>query len=387
MMIAMNPYGQLPGQSYGILPFYGILTIAYLVVGIVWGVANIIHWRDLLKLQLCISAVLMLSLVESGVQYFDYFTYNINGTRAAGLVSFGLIFTLGRKTLARILVLIVSMGFGVVKPTLGSTSYAVIMYGCLYFVASCLSKIAELLYDKDQLPIPLLVLMIVPLSLVDGGFYVWIFMSLAKTIMQLDKRRQMEKLALYNRFKWTLVLYVLASGAWIFYELYFRWSGAVATRWQTLWTLDAYWEILFFIVFCTIMFLWRPTKNNTRYAYSQLSTENGAGGADDFDSNNEPLDLDEGEEMHTQHISLGAGPIKIRTTTTQGAAADDDDDSASMKADAGRQQCNFEREEFTTRGNNEIAGAIASAIINNPNAFARGALTGFQLDDEDSKED
>lgn len=53
-------------------------------------------------------------------------------------------------------------------------------------------------------------------------------------------------------------------------------SGDVyeTNRWQRVWVFEAFWEVLFLFVLCTILILWRPTKNNTRYAYSEeLSPE------------------------------------------------------------------------------------------------------------------
>ena len=49
--IWMNPYGHLPGDVYGYLPFFGYMCIAYLVIAIIWFCLNAIYWQQLLHVQ------------------------------------------------------------------------------------------------------------------------------------------------------------------------------------------------------------------------------------------------------------------------------------------------------------------------------------------------
>lgn len=47
----MNPYGHLPGDVYGYLPFYGWMCVAYLLVSILWFCMNAVYWKQLLYVQ------------------------------------------------------------------------------------------------------------------------------------------------------------------------------------------------------------------------------------------------------------------------------------------------------------------------------------------------
>jgi hypothetical protein len=40
--------------------------------------------------------------------------------------------------------------------------------------------------------------------------------------------------------------------------------------WQSLWVWTAFWHVLYFVILVAIVILWRPTSNNTRYAYSEV---------------------------------------------------------------------------------------------------------------------
>uniref|UniRef100_A0A673WLZ9 Zgc:162698 n=1 Tax=Salmo trutta TaxID=8032 RepID=A0A673WLZ9_SALTR len=43
--------------------------------------------------------------------------------------------------------------------------------------------------------------------------------------------------------------------------------------WKELWIEDAFWRFLFSTILLVIMFLWRPSANNQRYAFSPLGDD------------------------------------------------------------------------------------------------------------------
>ena len=62
-----------------------------------------------------ISGVLFLSMLETMVYYLNYYEINAYGVVSPFLLSSGNFLSLMRKTAARLLVLVVSMGFGMIK--------------------------------------------------------------------------------------------------------------------------------------------------------------------------------------------------------------------------------------------------------------------------------
>merc|ERR1719500_1920400 len=73
----------------------------------------------------------------------------------------------------------------------------------------------------------------IPLSIIDSSICWWVFSALVATTRTLRLRRNVVKLALYRHFANTLVLSVIASVV-------------------------------------VMMFLWRPSQNNKRYAFTPL---------------------------------------------------------------------------------------------------------------------
>ncbi|TNN46084.1 Transmembrane protein 87A [Liparis tanakae] len=94
-----------------------------------------------------------------------------------------------------------------------------------------------------------------------------IFVSLAQTMKLLKLRRNVVKLSLYRHFTNTLIFAVIAS------VIFIIWSSKTIKDWRELWIDDAFWRLLFSIILLVIMFLWRPSANNQRYAFSPLLDE------------------------------------------------------------------------------------------------------------------
>ena len=117
-----NPTGFLPGMMLPLIPLYGVLSLAYLVLGFVWIVLLFRNYKDVIMLQLWICVVLLLSMIETSLWYFDYVNFNNSGIRPATITIWAVLFGAIRKVVAKVVLLLVCMGFGVVKPTLGQDS-------------------------------------------------------------------------------------------------------------------------------------------------------------------------------------------------------------------------------------------------------------------------
>ncbi|MBO8590001.1 hypothetical protein INN88_15515, partial [Staphylococcus aureus] len=60
-----------------------------------------------------------------------------------GITIWAVTFTAVKKTVSRLLLLVVSMGYGVVRPTLGGITSKVALLGVIYFVASEALELVE----------------------------------------------------------------------------------------------------------------------------------------------------------------------------------------------------------------------------------------------------
>nr|BAD95348.1 hypothetical protein [Arabidopsis thaliana] len=263
-----NPDGYLPGRMAPLVNFYVYMSLAYLLLSAVWFFQYLRFRMDILPLQHCITAVILLGLLEMLFWYLDYANFNHTGMRPLALTTW--VVTIGalRKTVSRILILCVSMGFGVVKSTLGGLTSKVLLVGVTYFIASEILDIAEHVGIIDDMSGRSKLFLVLPDAFLDAFLILWIFTSLSKTLEQLQMKRTSVKLEIYRKFSNALAVMVVASVAWIVYEVYFKATDPFNERWQTAWTITAFWDVIVFLLLCIICYLWTPSQNSQRYAYS-----------------------------------------------------------------------------------------------------------------------
>ncbi|KAH9273730.1 hypothetical protein BASA83_004064 [Batrachochytrium salamandrivorans] len=275
-IIMAEPYGLLPGLFYPALIFYGVISMAYLLVGIIWMSLSFRYWADLLPIQHFVSGVIAFLIIEMALNFGLYDSYNSSGVVSVALMVIVAIFNSGRISLSFFMLLIVALGYGVVKPTLGDTMKRCIGLTAIHFAFGVAYAIAALLsVEKNAI---LVVAVTLPLSLTMMVFYVWIFTGITETMQRLELRRQSVKLLMYERLGYILstsavaILAVAVANSVNFsYRNDPQW---ISTQWKWRWMLlDGSMNAIYFIVFVCIMLLWRPTENNQRYGLDQLAQD------------------------------------------------------------------------------------------------------------------
>lgn len=264
-----NTEGYLPGKMAPLMTFSAFMSFAYLVLGLVWFVRFVQYWKDIMQLHYHITAVIGLGMCEMALWYFEYANFNSTGTRPMGITLWAVTFSAVKKTVSRLLLLVVSMGYGVVRPTLGGITMKVILLGVTYFIFSEALGLVEHLGNINDFTGKARLLLVLPVSLLDACFIIWIFSSLSQTLEKLQIKKSLAKFALYQKFTNSLAVSVLLSVAWIGYELYFNAADPLSELWRRAWIIPAFWTLLAYIILVVICILWAPSHNPTRYAYSE----------------------------------------------------------------------------------------------------------------------
>ncbi|GAB6020655.1 hypothetical protein CHUAL_003325 [Chamberlinius hualienensis] len=242
--------GYLSVLDWPLLPFYGTMCIIYFIYGLVWLIVLAMQWRDLLRIQFWIGAVIFLGMVEKACFYAEYQSINSTGTSVRGAVLLAEFVSCMKRTLARMLVIIVSLGFGIVKPRLGPMLHRVVGIGGLYLLLCFVESFLRVMRTKNE--------------------SVKTLINLVQTTRTLRLRRNLVKLSLYRHFTNTLIFACIASVAFMIWVYRAHHLPNCVTDWKELWVDDAYWHLLFSVVLLVIMILWRPTNNNQRYAFTPL---------------------------------------------------------------------------------------------------------------------
>jgi Lung seven transmembrane receptor len=183
-----NPQGYLPGKMTPLMTFFGFMSLAYLLLGLFWFLQFVRFWKDILQLHYHITAVIALCMCEMAFWYFEYANFNSTGVRPMGITLWAVTFTAVKKTVSRLLLLVVSMGYGVVRPTLGGISFKVAVLGFVYFFASEALELVEHLGNINDFSGKMRLFLVLPVAVLDATFIVWIFSSLSRTLEKLQVR-------------------------------------------------------------------------------------------------------------------------------------------------------------------------------------------------------
>jgi len=264
-----GPSGYLSIVDWPLLPFYGVMCGIYVCMGIGWLVVSAMHWRDLLRIQFWIGGVIFLGMLEKAMFYGEFQNINSTGRSTKGLILIAEIVSCAKRTLARMLVIIVSLGFGIVKPRLGPTLHRVVGIGGLYFALASTEAYLRVMKPKNDVSTGTL-LAGIPLAVIDSSICWWVFSALVQTTRTLRLRRNVVKLSLYRHFTHVLIFAVLSSVVFMLWSIKFHKMEGCLTDWRDLWVDEAFWHLLFSILLLCIMVLWTPSKNNQRYAFTPL---------------------------------------------------------------------------------------------------------------------
>ncbi|CAN1827973.1 Transmembrane protein 87A [Linum perenne] len=216
-----NPGGYLPGRMAPLMNFYAFMSIAYVILGIFWFSQYARFWKEVFPLQNCITVVITLGMFEMAFWYFDYAEFNETGIRPTGTTVWAVTFGTVKRTVARLIILIVSMGYGVVRPTLGGLTSKVLMLGGTFFLTSEVLELVENVGAVSDFSGKAILFLVLPVALVDAFFILWVFKSLSATLNKLQARRMMVKLDIYRKFTNALAVAVIVSVGWICYEVNF----------------------------------------------------------------------------------------------------------------------------------------------------------------------
>ncbi|KAJ8045312.1 Transmembrane protein 87A [Holothuria leucospilota] len=263
-----GPYGYLSATQYPLLKFYGVMCGVYTLFGFTWLFLLCRQYQDLLGIQIWIGVVILLGLVEKAAFYGKFEHMNNKGAESNIGILLAELVSCVKRTLARLLVVIVSIGYGITRPRLGTDLNYIMAAGLLYMTLSSAEAIMRVSESYEHSMVAVL-----PLSVLEAILVWWILRNLVDTTRTLRLRNNETKLWLYRHFTNTLLLCIIFSIIFSIWSMKtHRFTECVEKHYE-LWLDDAFWHILFCVILFVVMILFRPSANNQRYAYSPLLDE------------------------------------------------------------------------------------------------------------------
>ncbi|QUC22140.1 uncharacterized protein UV8b_06381 [Ustilaginoidea virens] len=314
-----NAYGELSATQIPKLPFYGAMSIVYALMAAYWGFLYYQHRHDILAVQNYITAILVFLVVEMLITW-GYYDYENHGGSTVGSKAFLVvvgILNAARNSFSFFLLLIVCMGYGVVKPTLGRTMVHVRLLAASHFIFGLIYAIHNLVVAPESIS-PLILIIIMPLAATLTAFYVWTLNSLNFTLKDLRERKQHAKEAMYRQLWWSILISIIVVFAFFFFTSFTFASASdpdfVPTHWKTRWfILDGWLHVVYFAEVAFVAYVWRPTAHNRRFAMSDEIAQDDDGNFEIGDIGL-PDDWDDDEEAqagkshaHPQAAAAAAG--------------------------------------------------------------------------------
>jgi hypothetical protein len=264
---------------------------------------------------------------------------NSNGSNIGSKVLLVIVAILnaGRNSFSFFLLLIVCMGYGVVKPTLGKTMIYVRWLAVAHFVFGLVYAMVALYVNPDDAG-PFLLFIVLPLAGTLTAFYVWTLNSLKFTLKDLVDRKQNAKAAMYKKLWWCILLSIFVIFGFFFLNsLSFasvRDPDFVPFHWKTRWfILDGWLNLVYFADVAFVAYVWRPTANNRRFAMSDEIAQDDDGTFEIGDIG-APDDSDDDEEEIIGTRGLGTANAPPPSSTIQGPSAPAASGSSSTPAPA-----------------------------------------------------
>lgn len=276
-----NAFGHLDAAEIDRIPLHGTLTLGYLLILIGYCIQFHRHRGELIPIQKYLLVAIILVVLESTLvwSYFEFKNYtgrNLFVRMYLGVVT---VFSAGKITLSFYLLLLISMGYGVISPRLDPE----IMKRCKIFgILTYIISVDYLLHSYIQNPesVSLSILFTaIPMLLMAFIFYMFAIRGLTRSMEYLKSQRQMYKYHTYKKmllslyFSLVVVFVGSASAAFIFIGM--NTTGLIQQSWRFRFYVKEFWpSVIYFLTFLTFVYVWQPSNRSFMLTCShQLSGE------------------------------------------------------------------------------------------------------------------
>mmetsp|Transcript_67930 Transcript_67930/g.100773 ORF Transcript_67930/g.100773 Transcript_67930/m.100773 type:complete len:344 (+) Transcript_67930:1063-2094(+) len=298
-----SKHGYLPGNLFGELYFFVTLTVIYFLTFLWYSISMKCNEDSIIPIQQWILLTIFIGLLEVFFKGGDFFVWNEDGVRLWFAMYTGIILGVSKRAISRCLIVMVSLGWGVIRDTLGEQMKKIIALGFIYFGCSTARDIMTvfgitenqlLSIDQEEEIFDLVTILTFVVAAMDVTFYMWILDSLNGTMQYLENMSQNMKLQRYLRLRCILLFSILFAVVWAVFGIVDNLMDGHMMEVSNEWLVSAVWELNYLIVLIAVAWLWKPDPKAKEYAYvMELPT---LGGDVEFETNADTIeDTDDAE--------------------------------------------------------------------------------------------
>lgn len=274
-----NPYGFVPGQSYGAIPFYAIWFLATIVVLTVLlcaifyiGYLKVVSYHWMLVVMMTFSCAAYMFIVI----YFGL----LNETNRNDLVLFGFaqVLLIVRGTATRLIVFFLASGIDITRRDLElRTKVIVFAGGFVYFMALIILLAISELSGDDSAADHARIVSAQGMGARQGLQAAWFIfeiviaivvgVALHKSMKETTKANDVHRHKLFQRTAVLLTIYAAFAFIWFLYSTFapFGVGTLNESNWQSWWFQAAAWEIGYLEVIVGCVIIWFPSKESMAY--------------------------------------------------------------------------------------------------------------------------
>ena len=190
-----NPYGYLPAQAAGFLPFFGLLAAAYIAALALYVLLAVIHRAKLTHLHFGTLAVIVFGVVEVVTSFLFYLQLDITGEVACcpvrPLAVLSIVLNAIKRSTSRVLLLSICLGYGVMYDKLSVLTTSVMGAVAVLYAGFAINKDIDV--AENSMP-AVVSLWNIPVLALDCVFLTWTVFALSRSVQLLGNRRQDAKL-------------------------------------------------------------------------------------------------------------------------------------------------------------------------------------------------
>ena len=299
-----NPYGYLPAHLYGLVPFFAI-HVGFVAVLLLFFLVQLYRYKtEIISIHYAILIIAVLTLVGSALYFITFAEANKTGQpicypscHAMYLVS--MVVDELKNTMARLLILIVCLGLGVVKPELSSREkWQVFSLHLGYFVFS-INEHFRTMTSLESSGEGGEAFWALPPVMLNIFILCWIYYALSKTQANLVTQGQTYKHKMYvklaNLLSGLVIIWSLATVV-----MFLARVGVIKWPWQMEWCWFAVWHFIFYLALGGIAHQWGPSDNSGSLSHQmQLSVVD-----DDIEVDLEMVDVEDNEVADPRMFSI-----------------------------------------------------------------------------------
>eukprot|EP00980_Cylindrotheca_fusiformis_P013777 scaffold3556_cov190-Cylindrotheca_fusiformis.AAC.12 len=268
-------HGYLPGNLFGLMYFDAFLFLLYFCILLWYGITMKMYEDASIPIQTWIFGTIALGCLELFFRTGDYFVWNEDGSRFYLAFYIGVVAGVVKRGVSRCLIVMVALGWGVIRDSLGSVLYRINFLGGLYIATSLVCDIFEVVAytevqrinkeEEDEL-FDVVTILRIAVAVIDIIFYIWIIDSLNATMDYLESTRQSSKLQRYLRLRCIFLFSILFAVVWSVFGIVNSMDEGIVENEQN-WVLDASAELNYIFVLLGVAILWRPSPTAKEYAF------------------------------------------------------------------------------------------------------------------------